>query len=120
MIVLLQLLYAFDLEGAAQELLRPLLTVVYVMIWSVTPEPFLCVGLLRDVHAEVWLYEYIINTSMEHLASEERRDDLEIWMLIPHVRELHDLDLLRPIDTSCLLPCCLTFAIWTNSIDVKC
>jgi hypothetical protein len=88
---LLQLRETLHLERAAQELLLPLLRVVDVLVGPVAAVPdALAVGaLLGDVHPEV---------------AQENRDLLQVGVLVPHMRQLDQLDLLRGIDATRLAP----------------
>src|SRR5271155_1442724 len=70
---LLEILKAFDLKRPAKELLRTLLRVVDILVWTVATVPSLRLGLLDNVHAKI---------------SEERRNFLQVRVLISHVCKL--------------------------------
>ena len=107
---LLEILKAFDLKSPAKELLRTLLRVVDILVWTVASVPSLCLGLLDHVHAKI---------------SEERRNFLQVRVLISHVCKLDYPDLLALVDVVRLTPRLLTLAfradgdvVWNRGASV--
>lgn len=88
--VLFQIRIALDRPHTTQELLlRPLLRHVNVGLGAIAPEPDLVVGLFGNVHAEV---------------EEELRDDVEVRVLVSHVAQSQQADLLALVNLLALLP----------------
>jgi len=94
---------ALDLVRPAEELFGPLLRVVHVLIRPVTAIPPPVVGRLDQVHSKV---------------GEEGRDLVEVRVLVPHVAQLDEADLLGRVDIVGLSPLVYRLCVLAQGVDI--
>jgi hypothetical protein len=58
--ILFELLHAFDFESPSEILLRTLLSIVDVLVWSVTSIPSLSFSLFNHSHPKVWAHIRVV------------------------------------------------------------